>query len=177
MSDNRPKIPADLQRRVMIETGYSCAVCRARLPLEIDHIVNWSKVKEHTFDNLIALCPTCHALKKDDSNPRHINRSSLKKIKSNLMLLNGRYSDIERRFIDFSREIIRKDPSVTPNIQIASVMHITVRHIIDDKIVHAQLIESGFLSTDRNGFSIDSNQILLTLTSEGKRFIEDLNVA
>jgi hypothetical protein len=31
------------------------------VPVEINHIEPWSKVKQHTFDNLIALCPTCHA--------------------------------------------------------------------------------------------------------------------
>jgi 5-methylcytosine-specific restriction endonuclease McrA len=30
------------------------------VPVEIAHIVPWEKVKEHTFDNLIVLCPTCH---------------------------------------------------------------------------------------------------------------------
>jgi hypothetical protein len=56
-------------------------------------------VKEHKFENMIVLCAVCHARKADTSNPRHINRTSLKQIKATLMMLNGRYSDLERRII------------------------------------------------------------------------------
>ncbi|GIH16065.1 HNH endonuclease signature motif containing protein [Rugosimonospora africana] len=63
MPDGRPAIPRDLQRRVLIEAGHRCAIptCQAT-PIQIAHITDWSIVKEHKFENLIALCPTCHAL-------------------------------------------------------------------------------------------------------------------
>jgi 5-methylcytosine-specific restriction endonuclease McrA len=61
MPENRPAIPAALKRQILVEAGHRCAipVCR-QVPVEIAHIVPWEKVKEHTFDNLIVLCPTCH---------------------------------------------------------------------------------------------------------------------
>jgi hypothetical protein len=61
MPTGRPSIPRDLERRVLIEAGHRCAIptCRAT-PVELAHIAPWSKVKEHRFENLIALCPTCH---------------------------------------------------------------------------------------------------------------------
>jgi HNH endonuclease len=60
---NRPDIPAELERQVFMEAGYMCAIpaCQRR-PVEIAHIDPWSRVKEHKFENLIALCPTCHTL-------------------------------------------------------------------------------------------------------------------
>jgi hypothetical protein len=30
------------------------------LDVDVHHIVPWAKVQEHTFENLIALCPNCH---------------------------------------------------------------------------------------------------------------------
>jgi tetratricopeptide (TPR) repeat protein len=34
MPQNRPRIPADIERQVLIEAGHRCAVCGAELPLE-----------------------------------------------------------------------------------------------------------------------------------------------
>lgn len=171
LSSTRPAIPAEIERQVMLETGYSCAVCRARPPLDIEHIEEWAKVKEHKFENLIALCPTCHRLKQQSSDPRHINRSSLKKIKANLMMLNGRYSDIERRFI----EIARSNPSKTPEIMIHNTMYLMVKHLIDDKIVDAVRVSGGFRSTDGKGNTITNDELKLTLSSVGKNFVDSLN--
>ena len=57
----RPPIPVDLHRIVLIEAGHRCAIhtCR-QVPVEIAHIDPWSRCREHRFENLIALCPTCH---------------------------------------------------------------------------------------------------------------------
>jgi 5-methylcytosine-specific restriction endonuclease McrA len=60
--DGRPPIPQPLVRRILLEAGHRCAIptCRAH-PVEIAHIVPWSRAKEHAYENLIALCPTCHS--------------------------------------------------------------------------------------------------------------------
>ncbi|MFY4728938.1 HNH endonuclease, partial [Nitrospira sp. BLG_2] len=52
--------------------------------------------KTHEFDNLIALCPNCHT--RYDS--KQIDRGSMRIYKANLALVNGRYSDFERRILD-----------------------------------------------------------------------------
>jgi HNH endonuclease len=58
---SRPPIPRQLERDVLVEAGHRCAIptCR-QIPVEIAHIVPYSDVLGHTFDNLIALCPNCH---------------------------------------------------------------------------------------------------------------------
>lgn len=62
MTQVRPAIEAELRRRVLVEAGHRCAVpaCR-QTPVEVAHIQPWCKTRNHEFDNLIALCPTCHA--------------------------------------------------------------------------------------------------------------------
>jgi hypothetical protein len=56
----RPKIPEAITRAILIEAGHRCAVCGTSCPLERAHIIPWSKVKEHTLENLILLCANCH---------------------------------------------------------------------------------------------------------------------
>src|SRR5258708_4517581 len=113
----------------MIEAGYRCAVCKTPEPLQIDHIIEWSSVLKHEFENMIVLCANCHARKKKTSDPRHLNRASLQRIKSDLMLLNGRYSDLERRIIDTFREELGANPTAVPSILIAERLHLLVRYL------------------------------------------------
>ncbi|CUH64931.1 HNH endonuclease [Thalassovita autumnalis] len=96
---SRDHIPAALQRDLMIEAGYRCAVCRTPDPLEFEHIEDYAKVQKHEFSNMIVLCSNCHARKSDKANPRRLDRKALKQIKMDLAVLNGRYSDLERRII------------------------------------------------------------------------------
>jgi hypothetical protein len=49
----------------------------------------------HTFDNLIALCPTCHTR----YDKGEIDRRSMRTYKLNLLLVNSRYGDLEQRVI------------------------------------------------------------------------------
>jgi hypothetical protein len=60
----RRRVPEDVRRAILIEAGYRCAVptCRAILTIEIHHIVEVAKGGWSTRDNLLALCPNCHAL-------------------------------------------------------------------------------------------------------------------
>src|SRR4029078_721438 len=85
-------------RRVKVGAGHRCAipVCR-QTPVELHHIRPWSEVKEHTFDNLIALCPPAH--------PRatrgEIDGKAMRIYKRNLAVVNSRYGDMEHRLIDY----------------------------------------------------------------------------
>ncbi|MGW8846842.1 HNH endonuclease [Streptomyces xiamenensis] len=96
MPKDRCAIPEALKRSTLVEAGHRCAipVCR-QVPVEIAHIVPWSKVNEHSPDNLIALCPTCHAR----YDKGEIDRKSMLQYKSNLEVLNGRYTDTERQVL------------------------------------------------------------------------------
>lgn len=59
---HRPAIPKAIKERVLIESGHRCAVCCETSALELAHIVPWSQVREHTHENLLLLCATCHTI-------------------------------------------------------------------------------------------------------------------
>jgi hypothetical protein len=97
----RPPIPAELERAVLVEAGHRCAIpaCR-QVPVELAHIVGWARCKEHTFDNLIPLCPTCHTR----FDRGEIDRKAMRLYKQNLAVLNRRYSDLELRVLEYFAE-------------------------------------------------------------------------
>ncbi|MFE3860259.1 HNH endonuclease [Streptomyces goshikiensis] len=81
MPANRPAIPSELDRRVRVEASHRCAIPVCRVPvIEIAHIRPWAKVRRHEFENLIALCPTCHTL----FDRGHIDRKAMLQYKANL---------------------------------------------------------------------------------------------
>lgn len=105
MITTRDALPAELQRSLMIEAGYRCAIpsCRTVYPLEFEHIEEHSRVKSHGFSNMIVLCRNCHGMK--GNGPRKLDRKALKRIKANLGLINQRYNDTERRILEhFTRD-------------------------------------------------------------------------
>lgn len=98
MSDERPAIPEPLRRSVLVEAGHRCAIptCQA-IPVEVHHIVPWAQVKEHSVDNLITLCPNCHAR----ADKGEIDRPALRAYKANLGMLQSRYGEVERRLFQY----------------------------------------------------------------------------
>ena len=92
----RPPISSDLERQVLLESGHRCAIhaCR-QVPVEIAHIVPWSRCRSHAFANLIALCPTCHT--RYDSG--QIDRRAMQAYKRAAWWRNSHFSDLERRVL------------------------------------------------------------------------------
>ena len=81
---------------MLVEAGHRCAIPTCRQPtVDVAHIKPWTEAKEHSFDNLIALCPTCH--RRYDRN--EIDRKSMLQYKANLGVLTSRYGDNERRIL------------------------------------------------------------------------------
>ena len=60
-SMQRPEIPAEIRRAVLVEAGHRCAIPRCgETEIDVHHIVPWSECKKHEYSNLIALCLICH---------------------------------------------------------------------------------------------------------------------
>src|ERR1043165_7033179 len=57
---DRPRIPADIERAILVECGHRCAVCCEGTPLERAHKVPWHQSHEHKAADLICLCANCH---------------------------------------------------------------------------------------------------------------------
>ena len=68
----RKTIKEDTKRQVLIEAGYRCGVptCRTILAIDLHHLVEVSDGGGDDEANLIALCPTCHALYHRKTIPR-----------------------------------------------------------------------------------------------------------
>jgi len=78
---NRIAIPSELKRKLLLESGHRCAIPTCKHPeVEFHHIIPWEKCQEHTFDNMIVLCPNCHAR----ADRGKIDRKSLLLYKANL---------------------------------------------------------------------------------------------
>jgi hypothetical protein len=97
MSD-REHIPMEIQRAVLVEAGYRCAIPTCRYPTtEIAHIVPYARTKDNSFENLIALCPNCHT--RYDKGQMG-DAKAMRIYKQNLGILHGRYSELERRVFE-----------------------------------------------------------------------------
>ena len=61
---SRKAIPKPITVQVLTEAGYRCAVptCRGILAIDMHHIIEVSVGGDNGPENLLALCPTCHAL-------------------------------------------------------------------------------------------------------------------
>jgi HNH endonuclease len=149
----RPSIPRPLERKVLIEAGHRCAIptCR-QTPVEIAHIVPWATVKEHTFENLIALCPNCHSR----HHKKEIDRKSLLQYKANLTLLNSHYGDLEQRVLKIFAAYPERD-----SVWLNKSLDILLMYFVED----------GLIVKDDNLKYLMSDGNLYNLTPKGRAFI------
>lgn len=178
MSD-RDHIPNELRRQLMLEVGYRCPLCKQTESLQIEHIEEWSEVRRHEFANMIVLCANCHGRKKRDSDPRHINRASLKRLKQTRGLLNGRYSELERRMLEVFQRFVVANPGITepPPLQILpDTMHLLVMRLEEDGFIVFQFVNLG-ISHGIGGFTYEQRIMLCVLTPAGREFIDNLIAA
>src|SRR5260370_40625890 len=92
IEEARPPIPADLRRRVLVESGHRCGIPTCRhIEVDVHHIVPWAQCQAHEYDNLIALCPNCYRR----ADRGEIDRKSLRLYKINLRFAHDKYSQLE----------------------------------------------------------------------------------
>jgi hypothetical protein len=91
----RKTLPLDVKRHVLHEAGYKCGnpVCRTILTLDIHHLVRVAEKGEDVPENLLALCPNCHAL----HHRGEIPEASIRAWKMLLLSLNEAF---DRRSVD-----------------------------------------------------------------------------
>lgn len=136
---NRPPIPRPLKRQILLEAGHRCAIptCRQH-PVQIDHIDDWAKVKQHRPENLIALCGTCH----DRKTKGDIDRQSLLQYKANLQLLTSRYSRYELRLLEHLTQL--------GDVAVGGDRDIDVREMIRDGLI--QVVDEDWSGTAMQDF-------------------------
>lgn len=162
MAENRPPIPADLKRRVLVEAGHRCSIptCR-QIICEVHHIVEWSEVKEHKYENLICLCANCHTL----AHSGKIDRKSLRLYKHNLGLLHDKYTHFE---IDLLFDL-HKEPPMT-YIPVPNFMYYMFRRAVEGEMLiiikEEQLMVIG---------EVRMSYYFIAITESGRNFINNLS--
>jgi hypothetical protein len=174
MPEGREHIPATVTRAVLVEAGHRCAIptCR-QIPVEIAHIVPYAKTKNNSFENLIALCPTCHT--RYDGG--QIDRQSMRQYKANLSIVSSRYSDLERRVIEFFVDNPQQETIFLPG-----GLHLLLGYLVKDGLLEVKakllLIKGTLQEVDPKllptiGGSIFTNDEY-HLTGAGQEFIGHL---
>ena len=163
---SRPKIPTELKRRVLLEAGHRCAIHTCRyIDVEIHHIVPWAECNEHKYENLIALCPNCHAR----AEKKEIDRKSLRSYKANLRYAHDKFSQLEVDilFILFESNKERE----TAVVEFPSFMMILINRILDAEYVQ---VRTSLNSVEISGMNV--SPVYLCLTDKGREYIESLKV-
>lgn len=153
----RPAIPTETKRRILIEAGYRCAIPTCRFPItENAHIVSWSESEDHSYENLIALCPNCHTR----YDKGEIDRVAIIAYKKKLIFLNEVYSRFELDLLDHLKSHRR---AIIPG-------ELLIKRLLDEEIVkHEERIMVQGFGDGENILGIFS----VVLTDKGKKLLEN----
>jgi hypothetical protein len=162
MAEGRPAIPTELKRRILVEAGHRCAIptCRAT-QVEIAHIDPWNKVKEHRYENLIALCPNCH----NRFDRGEIDKKSVLQYKAQLRFVIERYSR-------FELDVLEELSSVGRAIPFPEYLLLLVKHLKDEELVSFQ--HNSRLSIQFGGVRVEPGE--LDITEKGRNFMADFKL-
>lgn len=157
--DNRPPIPTELRRRVLVEAGHRCAIPTCRhIEVEVHHIVPWSSCQKHEYDNLIALCPNCHAR----ADRGDIDKKSLHLYKLNLRFAHDKFSQVE---MDVLFSLSKGDDIKWPPFN-----NILLGRIFEAGLIQIDSRHHDFVSIE--GMSLGPS--ILTITQKGRDFMVKL---
>jgi len=154
MAKTRKALSINIRKLVLHEAGYKCAnpVCRGILTLDIHHMIPISKKGEGTVDNLLALCPNCHAL----HHQGHISEDSIRTWKMLLLALNEAF---DRHSIDLLLTIEKSK----------------IFWISGDGVLRcSSLIASDLVESRAYSDSVSSNRQIyrIALSQKGRLFID-----
>ena len=161
---SRPSIPAELKRCVLCEAGHRCAIhtCRSIIEVDIHHIVPWSKCKEHSYENLIALCPNCHRL----ADRGRIDQKSLRIYKANLRYVHDKFSQFEVDVLFTLHDQPEKSALPFPPFMV-----LLIKRILD----------AGYIGVEHpkgssHSFGMQISPCFIFLTDDGYEYIDSLKV-
>lgn len=130
------------------------------MDVELHHITPYSASPHHDYENLIALCPNCHAR----ADRGDIDRLSLRAYKANLRQAHDRFSQLE---MDVLLELYN------------SRSQQLVKWPFNQFIFLKRLIDAGFVGRERPEVGYFPTAMLMDpmsiwITDAGRQFVEDL---
>lgn len=157
MSEDRPTIPSDLKRKILVEAGHRCVIPTCRFPTtEIAHIEPWKRAKEHKYENLIALCPNCHAR----ADKGEIDAKSLKIYKAKIRFLSDRYYKYELNVLDHLRK----------NQKVIVYGELSVKNLLDEGLIKKAHVICYFTYNDGTR---EDQEFVVVLTDKGRELLEN----
>ena len=161
MTKNRPAIPADIKRRVLVESGHRCAIPTCRhIEVDLHHIIPWEKCKEHKYENLIALCPNCHRRADQDE----IDRKALRIYKANLRYTHDRFSQFE---VDFLFQLYCGPAN--SGLPLPPYLKIMIIRLLDAGYVTWHEVQSGMMIGN-----IKTTPDMVAISQTGREYIDSL---
>jgi hypothetical protein len=164
MPENRPAIPAEIRRKVLVEAGHRCAIPTCRyIEVDVHHIIPWERCRAHEYDNLIALCPNCHRRADRDE----IDRKALRIYKANLRFAHDKFSQFE---MDIMFELNKLLPN--QHILFPVYLALMIKRLLDAKYVLLQ--KDPNIHASSGGLQL--NPDYLSITKKGIDFLTSLNL-
>ncbi len=161
--NDRPAIPADLRRRILVEAGHRCAIPTCRhIEVDVHHIVPWAQCKAHDYDNLIALCPNCHRR----ADRGEIDRKSVRLYKLNLRFIHDKYSQLE---MDILFELHKMPPGKA--LAWPPFNNILIKRLLESGYV---AIQQASATVKLAGMQASPNYLLIT--DAGRAFVDGLGM-
>lgn len=155
-----------MKRDVLIESGYRCAMPHCReTQIDINHIRPYAAVHEHTFDNLIALCPNCHRRYTNGD----IDRKAMLQIKANLSILSHRYSELERRYLARQASVGAVAGAVT---MLSGGLELLMANLVADELVMQVPVNAIQIEFEQPNVPDFPMVTAFVLTDKGRAFIE-----
>lgn len=152
----RTTIPIANRQLVLHEAGYKCAnpICRGILTLDIHHIVYVANDGSNEPNNLLPLCPNCHALHHHGTIPI----GSLRAWKFLLLSLNEAF---DRKSVDLLLALDK-----LPELFVSG----------DGLLSCASLVSSGLIDVASMPYEVDSQAMnavyYVSLSNKGRRLVE-----
>lgn len=164
---NRPALPTQLRRDLLIESGYRCAMPHCReTEIDIHHIVDYAKGGTDTFDNLIALCPNCHRRVTNGE----VDQKAIRQIKVNLSVLSHRYSELEQRFlVQAARGGAKSGFAIT----LPGGLDLMMMNLMEDGLVHRMPDGGAKLTWSQPEIPEFPMAVFYLLTDKGAAFVQN----
>lgn len=158
---NRTPIPASVAIEVLTEAGYRCAVptCRGIVVLDLHHIVPVRDGGQNELENLIALCPTCHALYER----RKINPSSIRIWKAFLQSLYRAYDHRTLDLLWFLKKV--------PNFQCSGDGVVSFASLVGAGLAELEISQQGFTALVGVRLSEAGSRLLDAWSSADEAFL------